>query len=59
MPMGPRTCAWGGYGGSLVVSDLDAKVTVAYVMNRMEAGLLGDPRGASVVTAAVMSLAAA
>jgi CubicO group peptidase (beta-lactamase class C family) len=59
MPMGPRTCAWGGYGGSLVVNDLDANVTVAYVMNRMEPGLLGDPRGASIVIAAVMSLAAA
>jgi CubicO group peptidase (beta-lactamase class C family) len=59
MPMGPRTCAWGGYGGSLVVNDLDARVTVAYVMNRMEPGLVGDPRGASIVMATVMSLAGA
>jgi CubicO group peptidase (beta-lactamase class C family) len=57
MPMGPRTCAWGGYGGSLVVNDLDAQITVAYVMNRMEARLLGDVRGASMVTAAVLALA--
>jgi len=59
MPMGPRTCAWGGYGGSLVVNDLDARITVAYVMNRMESGLLGDLRGASMVTAAVFALARA
>jgi CubicO group peptidase (beta-lactamase class C family) len=57
IPMGPRGCAWGGYGGSLVLNDLDARVTVAYVMNRMEAGLVGDPRGASIVAATVMGLA--
>jgi CubicO group peptidase (beta-lactamase class C family) len=57
MPMGPRSCAWGGYGGSLVFNDLDARITVAYVMNRMEAGLVGDARGASVVGAALVGLA--
>jgi CubicO group peptidase (beta-lactamase class C family) len=57
MPMGPRTCAWGGYGGSLVVNDLDSRTTVAYVMNRMEPGLIGDQRGASVVIAAMIALA--
>ena len=57
MPMGPRSCAWGGYGGSLVFNDLDARVTVAYVMNKMQAGILGDSRGASVVTAAALALA--
>ena len=56
MPMGPRTCAWGGYGGSLVVNDLDARLTVAYVMNRMEPGVLGDPRGESIVGATVVGL---
>jgi CubicO group peptidase (beta-lactamase class C family) len=57
MPMGPRSCAWGGYGGSLVLNDLDARLTVAYVMNRMEAGLVGDARGASILTAAVLAMA--
>lgn len=57
MPMGPRSCAWGGYGGSLVFNDLDARVTVAYVMNRMEAGFIGDQRGASVVMATAGALA--
>jgi CubicO group peptidase (beta-lactamase class C family) len=56
MPMGPHTCAWGGYGGSLVVNDLDANITVAYVMNRMEPGVLGDTRGASMVAGAVAGL---
>ena len=58
MPMGPHSCAWGGYGGSLVFNDLDARVTVAYVMNKMEPGLVGDARGASVVIAAASALAA-
>jgi CubicO group peptidase (beta-lactamase class C family) len=57
MPMGPRSCAWGGYGGSLIVNDLDARLTIAYVMNRMEGGMLGDPRGASVASAAALALA--
>jgi CubicO group peptidase (beta-lactamase class C family) len=57
IPMGPRGCAWGGYGGSLILNDLDSRVTVAYVMNRMEAGLVGDTRGASIVASTVMGLA--
>lgn len=56
MPMGPRTCVWGGYGGSLVVNDLDSRMTVAYVMNKMGANVLGDPRGASIVVAAALAL---
>ncbi len=58
MPMGPRSFAWGGYGGSLIFNDLDQRLTVAYVMNRMEAGLLGDARGASIVLAAAAGLGA-
>ena len=57
MPMGPRSCAWGGYGGSLVFNDLDARLTVAYVMNRMEPGLIGDNRGASIALAAFTAVA--
>jgi CubicO group peptidase (beta-lactamase class C family) len=58
MPLGPRSCAWGGYGGSLVINDLDARVTIAYVMNRMEPGLVGDLRGASIAMATVAALSA-
>src|SRR5439155_14818224 len=34
MPLSPnpRACFWGGWGGSIVVNDLDARLTVAYVM---------------------------
>jgi len=57
VPIGPAACFWGGLGGSLVISDLDARLTVAYVMNRMELGLLGDTRGMSLALAAAASLA--
>lgn len=40
-----NTCFWGGYGGSSIVVDMDANVCLSYVMNKMDAGALGDPRG--------------
>jgi len=54
----PRACFWGGWGGSIVVNDLDAKLTVAYVMNRMGEGTTGDDRGIGIVLAAYMALMA-
>ena len=39
-----RSCFWGGWGGSLVINDLDNNMTVAYVMNRMGEGTVGDMR---------------
>ena len=56
MPGGPRTCYWGGYGGSVIIMDQDFELTVCYVMNRMESGLVGDMRGTNIVAAAVTSL---
>lgn len=49
---GPGACFWGGWGGSLVVNDLDKRMTITYVMNRMGDGTVGDARGAGVVMAA-------
>jgi CubicO group peptidase (beta-lactamase class C family) len=43
----PHACFWGGWGGSTVVVDFDARLAFSYVMNRMAAGALGDPRGAA------------
>jgi CubicO group peptidase (beta-lactamase class C family) len=43
--LGPRTCFWGGFGGSLIVMDRDLGLTVAYMMNKMRVGLIGDTRG--------------
>jgi CubicO group peptidase (beta-lactamase class C family) len=56
MPLGPHACYWGGYGGSVIIMDQDEELTVCYVMNRMESGLVGDLRGANIVLAAVTSL---
>jgi CubicO group peptidase (beta-lactamase class C family) len=44
-----RICYWGGWGGSLVLNDLDNRVTVAYMMNRMQAGLLGNDTSLALV----------
>lgn len=57
-PMGPneRTCYWGGWGGSVIVVDVDARVTFAYMMNRMETGLVGDMRGFELGIAVFQSL---
>ena len=53
-PLSPneRAFFWGGWGGSLAVVDLDARLSIAYVMNRMEAKLIGDVRGGSLVLSA-------
>ena len=57
-PMGPnpRTFFWGGWGGSTVVIDLDARVSHSYVMNLMHVGLTGDPRSARLMNALYASL---
>ena len=36
----------------MIIVDLDHRMTIAYMMNRMEGGLLGDPRGEGLVVAA-------
>ena len=33
-----RVCAWGGTGGSTVIIDVDRRITLAYVMNKMAPG---------------------
>ena len=54
----PRSFFWGGWGGSLAIVDLDARVSIAYVMNHMAASLVGDQRGGSIAMAVYQSLAA-
>ena len=49
-------CFWGGWGGSSLVIDPTSHLCIAYVMNRMEASLLGDERGLSLNQAALRSL---
>jgi CubicO group peptidase (beta-lactamase class C family) len=40
----PNTVFWGGYGGSLVVCDMDARLCMAYAMNKMAGTTMGDLR---------------
>lgn len=41
----PRACFWGGWGGSLVVADLDARVSIGFAMNQMRGdAIVGDRR---------------
>jgi len=40
----PNTIFWGGYGGSLVIIDMDAHTTIAYAMNKMAGTTTGDMR---------------
>ena len=60
MPFVPdrRVCAWGGWGGSVVINDLDNRMTITYVMNNMMGGLVGDERGSSLVMAAFAAIGA-
>ena len=45
----PNTIFWGGYGGSVVIIDLDARTTFAYAMNKMSGGTTGDMRAFSLI----------
>jgi CubicO group peptidase (beta-lactamase class C family) len=37
-----KICFWGGWGGSMIIMDLDRRVTVSYMMNKMQPGLVGS-----------------
>jgi CubicO group peptidase (beta-lactamase class C family) len=53
LPLGPnpRTFGHGGWGGSLGFADLDARVSWAYIMNKMSPGTAGDTRVAGILAA--------
>jgi CubicO group peptidase (beta-lactamase class C family) len=46
-----KICFWGGWGGSMIVMDLERRLTVGYTMNRMAPGIIGSDRAASYLTA--------
>jgi CubicO group peptidase (beta-lactamase class C family) len=58
VPLSPneRVCFWGGWGGSLAILDLDARMSFSYVMNKMGEGTVGDTRGAGLLIAAYTAL---
>ena len=54
----PNSLFWGGYGGSLIIIDMDARTTFSYVMNRMEGTTTGDMRAFGLAVAMWQALAA-
>jgi len=51
-----RICFWGGWGGSMIIVDLDRRMTIAYMMNKMAPGLVGNPTSTALITAAYGAL---
>ena len=49
---------WGGYGGSLVIADMDARLCLSYVMNKMASTTVGDMRAAMLAGAVWQGMAA-
>lgn len=58
VPLSPNkhVCYWGGWGGSVILIDQDARMTICYVMNKMHEGLTGDMRSVNLVAAAYGAL---
>jgi CubicO group peptidase (beta-lactamase class C family) len=58
VPISPsqRACFWGGWGGSIILVDMDNHMTFAYMMNRMGGGLVGDDRGFGLAIAVYQAL---
>ncbi|MFT3728466.1 MAG: serine hydrolase domain-containing protein [Terricaulis sp.] len=53
----PNSMYWGGYGGSIIIIDMDARTTFSYVMNKMQGTTTGDTRGFAMVAAMWQALA--
>ena len=49
MSPNPNTGYWGGWGGSSVLVDQDARVSASFVMNKMVDNILGDRRSYDLV----------
>ena len=55
----PNSIYWGGYGGSIIIIDMDARTTLSYVMNVMHGTTTGDMRGMGLAMATWQALSAA
>ena len=58
VPINPsgRGCFWGGYGGSVIVVDMERRATFAYMMNKMGSGIIGDDRAFNLLAAVAGAL---
>ena len=59
MPLGPNATTFGhaGAGGSIAFADPEARIGFAYLMNQMQGGTTGDPRGFRLIGALYGALA--
>ena len=39
-----KICYWGGWGGSMIVTDVGRRMTISYMMNKMGPGIIGSDR---------------
>jgi CubicO group peptidase (beta-lactamase class C family) len=46
-----KICFWGGWGGSMIIIDVERRMTIAYMMNKMADALVGNPTSAALITA--------
>ncbi len=46
-----KSCYWGGWGGSVIITELDSRTTISYMMNRMAPGIIGSERSEAYVRA--------
>lgn len=59
MPLpNPNSLFWGGYGGSLIIIDMDKRSTFGYAMNRMVGTTTGDTRAFGLAMAMWQALGA-
>jgi CubicO group peptidase (beta-lactamase class C family) len=56
LPQDGRVCFWGGWGGSFILVDVGRRLTLAYMMNQMAAGIIGGPTATELITATYASI---
>ena len=56
VPTDGHICGWGGWGGSMVLMDIDRRMTISYAMNKMQNVGLGSPNTKAYVAAVYKAL---
>jgi len=46
-----KICFWGGWGGSVIIMDLDRRTTISYMMNKMQPGIIGSDNANAYISA--------
>ncbi|WP_168703711.1 serine hydrolase domain-containing protein [Gordonia paraffinivorans] len=51
LPQDAKVCFWGGWGGSMIIVDVDRRMTFAYMKNKLTPGIIGGPTATELITA--------